>query len=94
MLPPLLLAWIGLASLAALALAVWDKARARRGGRRVPEATLLGLALVGGSPGLLLGMLLARHKTRKLSFLAPFALIVALQVVLLAWLVAQGLRFA
>lgn len=79
-------AWVALASVVAFGLAVADKAAARRGRARVPERTLLGAALVGGSPGLLLGMLVARHKTRKLAFLAPFALIVALQVALVVWL--------
>lgn len=74
------LAWVVALSLFAFGLAVLDKSRARRGAPRIPERALLGSALVGGSPGLLLGMLLARHKTRKPSFLLGFALVVALQV--------------
>ena len=34
------------------------------GARRVPEKTLFALALLLGSPGALLGMLVFRHKTR------------------------------
>jgi uncharacterized membrane protein YsdA (DUF1294 family) len=79
------LAWIGLASIAAFALAVHDKRAARRGGARIRERTLLLWALVGGSPGLVLAMLLARHKTRKAAFLAPLALVLAAQG-LAAWL--------
>lgn len=75
----LLLAWIGAWSVASFALAGFDKARARAGKGRVPERTLLGSALLGGSPGLLLGMLVFRHKTRKLAFLLPFALILLAQ---------------
>jgi uncharacterized membrane protein YsdA (DUF1294 family) len=74
------------ASLVAFALAVWDKARARRGGARVPERVLLAVALVGGSPGLLLAMILFRHKTRKVAFLVPLALIVALQAAAAWWI--------
>lgn len=77
--------WTGTLSLLSLFLCVLDKSRARRGGRRVPERALLGLALAGGSPGLLLGMALARHKTRKAAFLAPLALILLGQAAL-AWL--------
>lgn len=88
--PPVPLAWllayVALLSLAALAACVWDKSRAVRGARRVPEATLLGLAIVGGSPGLAVGMLAVRHKTRKATFLLPFAAIVALQAAVLWWL--------
>lgn len=82
------LAWVGALSLVDLGLCVVDKARARAGRGRVRERTLLGIAALGGSPGLLLGMLLARHKTRKLGFLAPLALIVALQAALVAWWIA------
>lgn len=42
-----------------------DKRRAKiPGARRVPEKTLFALALLLGSPGALLGMLVFRHKTR------------------------------
>ena len=75
----LLVGWIALASLVALGLAIFDKRRAKRGRQRIPERTLLAAALVGGSPGLLLGMLLARHKTRKPSFLLGFAAVLAIQ---------------
>lgn len=40
-----------------------DKTRAvRKSGRRIPEKTLLGCSVLGGSFGILLGMLLLRHK--------------------------------
>lgn len=82
----LLGASVALLSLIAFAACVWDKRQAIAGWPRVPEATLLGLALVGGSPGLLLGMALARHKTRKTAFLAPLAGIVLLQAAAAWWL--------
>ena len=42
-----------------------DKRRAKiPGARRVPEKTLFALALLLGSPGALLGMLVFHHKTR------------------------------
>lgn len=40
-----------------------DKLNARRKRRRVPEATLLTLGLLGGSVGAMLGMVLFHHKT-------------------------------
>lgn len=87
---PALAAWTGALSLLDLALCIHDKRQARHGRARVPERTLLGLALLGGSPGLLLGMLLARHKTRKAAFLLPLALILVMQALALAWLVSGG----
>lgn len=51
------------------ALAFWhDKRCAMRGLRRTPEARLLGLALIGGTPAAFLARHLFRHKTRKEPF--------------------------
>lgn len=80
-----LLAYVAAVSALSLALAGLDKRAARRGGRRTPEATLLGLALAGGSPGLVVGLLVFRHKTRKASFLAGLALVLAAQGAAIAW---------
>ncbi len=60
--------WIALMSAVTFAATALDKFRARSGRWRIPEVRLLGLALIGGSPGLLLAMLLFRHKTAKASF--------------------------
>ena len=60
-----------------------DKRKARRGAWRIPEATLIGAAALGGSIGVLAGMYLVRHKTRHLKFTlgVPFILIVQLVMV-------------
>jgi uncharacterized membrane protein YsdA (DUF1294 family) len=57
-----------------------DKQRAVSGDRRVPEADLLGLALIGGSPGALIARKLFRHKTRKEPFSTWLLVIVAIQI--------------
>ena len=56
-----------------------DKKRAVAGGRRISEAHLLSLALVGGSPGALAARRMFRHKTRKQPFSTWLFLIVAIQ---------------
>lgn len=56
-------------NLVALILCTVDKVRAAAGKWRVPEGTLLLTAALGGSPVLLLSMLLLRHKTRHKKFI-------------------------
>jgi uncharacterized membrane protein YsdA (DUF1294 family) len=78
---------VTLAILALFVLNLWtvlrfwqDKQRAVARERRIPESDLLGLALIGGSPGALLARKLFRHKTRKEPFSTHLFVIVALQV--------------
>ena len=69
-----------------------DKARARAGERRISEAELLRLALLGGSPGALLARRWFRHKTCKQPFSTYLQLIVMVQAGLLIGLAIAGLR--
>lgn len=77
-------------NLALFAVMGADKAAARAGRRRVPERTLLSLAVLGGSVGGILGMLLFRHKTRKPAFFVGYPVILALQLALAYWIVFAG----
>lgn len=78
-----LTAYLVLVNAAALALMLADKKKARRGAWRIPEATLLGIAVFGGSIGAIIGMYLFRHKTRHLKFSLGLPLILAVQIGLL-----------
>lgn len=78
-----LTAYLVLVNAAALALMLTDKKKARRGAWRIPEATLLGIAVLGGSIGAIIGMYLFRHKTRHLKFSLGLPLILAVQIGLL-----------
>lgn len=78
-----LTAYLVLVNAAALALMLTDKKKARRGAWRIPEATLLGIAVFGGSIGVIIGMYLFRHKTRHLKFSLGLPLILAVQIGLL-----------
>jgi uncharacterized membrane protein YsdA (DUF1294 family) len=57
----------------------YDKRQSLKNKGRIPELTLHLLALLGGSPGALLGQLSFRHKTKKLSFKIVFLAIVLIQ---------------
>ncbi|MBS3045833.1 DUF1294 domain-containing protein [Enterobacter mori] len=61
-----------------------DKMAARKGMRRVPEATLLAFGVTGGWPGAILGQQLFRHKTQKQPFKIYFMLSVILSIVAMA----------
>jgi len=65
-----------------------DKHKARKKLWRIPEATLITIAALGGSLGSLAGMYLFRHKTRHLKFTLGLPLILAAQLLLL-WLLAR-----
>jgi len=74
------LCWIAVVN-AWTVLRFWqDKWRAIAGERRIPEADLLGLALIGGSPGAFAARHLFRHKTRKEPFSTQLMVIAAVQV--------------
>lgn len=62
----------------------FDKARAKRGGRRVRERTLLLLAFFFGALGALVAMHAVRHKTRKNVFRIGVPCLLGLQLVALA----------
>ena len=59
-----------------------DKWKAKRDKWRVPEATLLMLAALGGSVGALLGMFVFHHKTKHKKFLIGVPLILLAQLAL------------
>ena len=59
-----------------------DKWKARRGKWRVPEKTLLLLALAGGSIGALAAMVMFHHKTHKARFYIGVPLILLLGCVI------------
>lgn len=73
------------------AVYAYDKWRAARGGWRVRERTLLGLAALGGATGALVAMRTCRHKTRKPAFRWGVPALLVVQVALAAWLLRPHL---
>ncbi len=87
--------WAWLTSVTAVTFAAYgfDKAAARLDRGRIPELTLHVLALVGGSLGAALGMVVFRHKTVKGRFRLVFLAILLAQVALIGgWLYWSFLR--
>ena len=60
-----------------------DKWKAKQGSWRISEATLLMLAVIGGTIGALLGMQVWRHKTMHKKFKYGLPLILLAQIVLI-----------
>ena len=60
-----------------------DKWKAKRSKWRIPEATLLGLSVIGGSIGAWLGMKVGHHKTlhKKFRFGVPAIIIIQLLII-------------
>lgn len=73
---------------AAFLLMLADKLKAKRGAWRIPEATLMGIAAIGGSVGALAGMYLFRHKTKHIKFTLGIPVILIGQIALVIWLTA------
>lgn len=75
-----LLIWLGIISLIAFVVTVYDKWAAKHNPRhRTPEATLLGISALGGSVLMFATMQMIRHKTKHLKFMIGIPLIMILQ---------------
>lgn len=74
--------YLVLVNAAAFLLMLADKLKAKKGAWRIPEATLMGIAVIGGSIGAICGMNLFRHKTKHPKFSIGLPMILALQIVL------------
>lgn len=85
----LLICYLLIINAAGLLLMRADKRRAQKNVWRVPEATLLGVAAIGGSLGSLLGMRLFRHKTRHPRFSVGLPLLLVLHIALGIWLLTK-----
>ena len=82
MFPQLLIIYLVLVNAAAFFLMLADKLKAKKGAWRIPERTLIGIAVIGGSIGAIAGMNLFRHKTRHLKFSLGLPLILVGQLLI------------
>jgi len=63
-----------------------DKYKAKKNLWRIPESTLMTVALIGGSIGSLIGMYTVRHKTKHLKFTVGIPVILVLQIAAFIWI--------
>ncbi len=73
----------------AFLLMLVDKIKAKKNRWRIPERTLIGSAVLGGSIGTLLGMRCFRHKTRHLKFTLGIPAILIAQIALAVFLIVK-----
>lgn len=89
MLHNIILACLLIINALGLMLMLIDKRKARRDAWRIPEATLMGVAALGGSVGVLTGMYLFRHKTKHPKFFLGVPAILIAQVVLVLFIATR-----
>lgn len=70
----------------AFLLMLVDKYKAKKNLWRIPEATLMGVAAIGGSFGALVGMYTVRHKTRHKKFTVGIPALLIIQILIFKWL--------
>ena len=79
-----LVVWFLLINVLTMVIYGADKMAARKGMRRVPEATLLVFGVTGGWPGAIAGQQLFRHKTQKQPFKTYFFISVVVSIAMMA----------
>ena len=83
------LLYLLLINAAAFVLMLADKIKAKKNRWRIPERTLIGSAILGGSIGALAGMYTFRHKTKHLKFTLGIPAILIAQIALAIFLIMK-----
>lgn len=65
-----------------IAVMASDKIRSMEHRFRTPESVLMAIAVIGGSIGCILGMVIFHHKTRKRKFRVGLPAILGIQIIL------------
>ena len=77
----LLLAYLFLINAIGFLVMLIDKKKALKKQWRIPENVLIGIAVIGGSAGIIAGMRYYRHKIMKEKFAVGVPVILALQII-------------
>ncbi|MEG2712092.1 MAG: DUF1294 domain-containing protein, partial [Clostridia bacterium] len=70
----------------------WDKLMAKKRAWRTPEASLFGIALLGGSLGSLVGMYVFHHKTKKPAFKYGIPLMLVLNIICIYYVLVHYIK--
>lgn len=81
----LLILYLLIINAAGFLLMLTDKLRAKKNLWRIPEKTLMTVAILGGSIGAYAGMHLFRHKTKHPKFYIGIPVIIVLQLALVSY---------
>lgn len=82
-----LLAYLLIINAVGFFLMLIDKWKAKKNRWRIPEATLMTVAALGGSVGSLLGMYTVRHKTKHIKFVLGIPAILVIQIFVAVYLI-------
>ena len=78
----IILWWLAIINVLSVAVCIFDKLQAKRGGWRISEKALFTLSLLGGAVGMYITMRIIRHKTRHWRFMIGLPLIIVLHIIL------------
>ena len=70
-----------------------DKKKAINGARRIPEKTLILLAVLGGAIGAFIGMHVFHHKTKKPKFFITVPIFAVLYIALIVFCLYKNILF-
>lgn len=85
----ILVVYLVIVNLAAFMVMGIDKHKAHRHQWRISERNLFVMGVIGGGPGVLLGMSFFHHKTRHLKFTLGIPLVVILNILMFGYLVQR-----
>lgn len=85
-----LLIFAAVVSVVSVVLCIIDKNRAKKHGRRIPEAELMLAGALGGALPMLITMLLIRHKTKHVKFMLGLPLEILLHGIIVFLICFNG----
>ena len=88
----LLVAYVAIINTLAFIVYGIDKLKAKKGKWRIPESTLLLLAIIGGSIGAWFGIKVWHHKTLHKKFKYGIPLIVIIQIVIAIYILRENIQ--